>query len=171
MNRRARGVKPRLLVLGAAGLAVATTLTAAGVTRQGGPALRDALVAEGREIYAAQCAACHGVELEGQPGWRSPLPSGRLPAPPHDASGHTWHHSDAVLFRIVKDGTAAVVGGGYESDMPAFGEVLGDDEIRAVLSYIKSTWPERERQHQERVSRADERISRARPSGPASRSP
>ena len=43
------------------------------------------------------------------------LPSGRLPAPLHDASGHP----DGVLFRIVKVGTAEVVGQGYESDMPA----------------------------------------------------
>ena len=113
------------------------------------------VTAAGRAVYEAQCAACHGAELEGQPDWRSPLPSGRLPAPPHDASGHTWHHSDDVLFRIVKEGTAAIVGSGYESDMSGFGNVLTDAEIRAVLAYIKSTWPERERTHQEQVSRAD----------------
>lgn len=113
------------------------------------------IIAQGRQIYADQCATCHGAELEGQPGWRSPLPSGRLPAPPHDASGHTWHHPDDVLFRIVREGTAAVVGGGYESDMPGFADVLSDADIRAVLDYIKSTWPERERRYQERVSEAN----------------
>ena len=69
-------------------------------------------------------------------------------------SGHTWHHPDEVLFRIVREGTAAVVGGGYESDMPGFADVLSDAEIRAVLDYIKSTWPERERTYQENVSQA-----------------
>ena len=113
------------------------------------------ILAEGRAIYDAECAACHGAELEGQPDWRSPLPSGRLPAPPHDASGHTWHHPDDVLFRIVKEGTAAIVGGGYESDMPGFGDVLSDAEIHSVLAFIKSTWPERERSYQERVSEAN----------------
>ena len=113
------------------------------------------VVSQGRQIYSDQCAACHGTDLEGQPDWRSPLPSGRLPAPPHDASGHTWHHPDDVLFRIVKEGTAAIVGGGYESDMPGFADVLSDPEIRAVLAYIKSTWPERERRYQERVSEAN----------------
>ena len=85
---------------------------------------------------------------------RSPLPSGRLPAPPHNqgAHGRTWHHPDDVLFRIVKEGTAAIVGGGYESDMPGFADVLSDPEMRAVLDSIKSTWPERERSYQERVS-------------------
>lgn len=110
------------------------------------------ILAQGRKVYADQCASCHGAELEGQPDWKMLLPSGRLPAPPHDASGHTWHHPDDVLFRIAKEGTAAIVGGGYESDMPGFGDVLSDAEIRAVLAYIKSTWPERERRYQERVS-------------------
>ncbi|WP_249033306.1 c-type cytochrome [Silicimonas algicola] len=110
------------------------------------------VIAEGRQIYVDQCSACHGATLEGQPDWRSPLPSGRLPAPPHDATGHTWHHPDDVLLRIVREGTAAIVGGGYESDMPGFGDVLSDAEIRAVLEYIKSTWPKRERSYQESVS-------------------
>jgi mono/diheme cytochrome c family protein len=113
------------------------------------------VIAQGRQVYADQCAACHGANLEGQPDWRSPLPSGRLPAPPHDASGHTWHHPDDMLFRIVKEGTAAIVGGGYESDMPAFADVLGDADIRAVLAYIKSTWPERERGYQQAVTRGE----------------
>lgn len=109
----------------------------------------------GRPLYGENCASCHGVDLEGQPDWKSRLPSGRLPAPPHDASGHTWHHSDDALFRITKLGPAAVVGGGYESDMPGFGDVLTDAEIRAVLDYIKSTWPERERQSQAKASAAE----------------
>jgi mono/diheme cytochrome c family protein len=113
------------------------------------------VLALGREIYATQCASCHGAKLEGQPDWRSPLPSGRLPAPPHDASGHTWHHPNDVLFRIVKEGTAVVGGGGYESDIPGFGDVLSDEEIRAVLAFMKSTWPERERTYQQNISRSD----------------
>lgn len=109
-------------------------------------------IALGRTIYETQCAACHGAQLEGQPDWQMPLPSVRLPAPPHDATGHTWHHPDDILFRIVKEGTAAIVGGGYESDMPGFADVLSDAEIRAVLAYIKSTWPERERSYQAETS-------------------
>ena len=146
------------VAIGLAGLAVAGYWR---WTTSGSEAAPDrAIVAEadlerGAALYTEHCAACHGPELEGQPEWRSPLPSGRLPAPPHDASGHTWHHSDDVLFRTVKQGTAAVVGGGYESDMPGFGDVLSDAEIRAVLAYIKSTWPERERTFQENVSRAE----------------
>ena len=110
------------------------------------------VIEQGRQIYADQCASCHGAQLEGQPDWKTPLPSGRLPAPPHDADGHTWHHPDDILFRIVREGTAAIVGGGYESDMPGFADLLSDAEIRAVLAYIKSTWPERERTYQENLS-------------------
>jgi mono/diheme cytochrome c family protein len=109
-------------------------------------------IARGKALYAGHCASCHGADLEGQRDWKSRLPSGRMPAPPHDASGHTWHHPDGVLFRITKEGPAAVVGGGYESDMPGFGDVLSDDDIRTVLAFIKSTWPERERAYQEQLS-------------------
>ena len=110
-------------------------------------------LALGRTTYAQDCAACHGPNLEGQPNWKEPLPSGRMPAPPHDATGHTWHHSDEELFTITKKGISAIVPG-YESDMPAFEGVLTDEEIRAVLAYIKSTWPEREREMQEARTRS-----------------
>jgi mono/diheme cytochrome c family protein len=99
-------------------------------------------VAAGEAIYARHCAACHGTRLEGQPNWRRRLPNGRLPAPPHDASGHTWHHPDTLLFGIVKNGLVPPYApAGYASDMPAFGGVLSDDQIRAVLAYIQSRWP------------------------------
>jgi len=109
-------------------------------------------IARGKTLYAKHCAACHGANLEGQRDWKSPLPSGRMPAPPHDASGHTWHHPDGVLFRITREGPAAVVGGGYQSDMRGFGNVMSDDEIRAVIVFIKSTWPKREREYQAEMS-------------------
>jgi len=110
-----------------------------------------AQVALGRQVYAANCASCHGAELEGQPDWKTPLPAGGLPAPPHDDTGHTWHHPDAQLFAITKYGTAALVGGDYRSTMTGFGDVLGDDEIRAVLAYIKSRWPEEIRTRQAEI--------------------
>lgn len=94
----------------------------------------------GRRIYGAECASCHGVNLEGQPNWQARLANGKLPAPPHDVSGHTWHHSDRFLFDITKRGPAAYPDG-YSTDMPAFGGRLSDEQIAAVLSFIKSTWP------------------------------
>ncbi|MFC4346537.1 c-type cytochrome [Kordiimonas lipolytica] len=105
------------------------------------------VVALGRKVYQAQCAACHGVNLEGQPNWRERKPNGRLPAPPHDETGHTWHHPDAVLFALTKYGPATVVGDeSYQSDMPAYEGILTDREILATLSYIKSRWPDHVRQ-------------------------
>jgi mono/diheme cytochrome c family protein len=98
-------------------------------------------VAAGEAIYQAQCARCHGANLEGQANWRSPLPSGRLPAPPHDESGHTWHHPDSVLLKIVKEGPAFYASLGVKTDMPGFRGVLSDQDIAAVISYIKSRWP------------------------------
>lgn len=98
-------------------------------------------LALGQKTYAQHCAACHGAQLEGQPDWRKTLPNGRLPAPPHDDSGHTWHHPDAVLFGITKHGLVPPYAPpGYQSDMPAFAGKLSDDEIRAVLAYIASHW-------------------------------
>lgn len=99
------------------------------------------LVKRGRAIYGAHCAACHGKNLEGQPNWRQRRADGRLPAPPHDETGHTWHHSDAQLFEVTKRGSAALAGPSYRSDMAAFSGVLTDAEIWAALAYIKSRWP------------------------------
>ena len=112
----------------------------------------------GERLYQENCASCHGANLEGQPDWRSRLPNGRLPAPPHDASGHTWHHTDRVLLDIVKRGTAEIFGNGYECDMPGFKEVLTDEEITAIIDYIKSTWPDRIRASQESRTLADEQV-------------
>lgn len=100
-------------------------------------------VMQGKAIYAYACAACHGAKLQGQPRWRERLANGRLPAPPHDDTGHTWHHPDAALFDLVKNGLipGRTAPSGYQSDMPAFGSTLSDEQIIAVLAYIKSTWP------------------------------
>ena len=105
-----------------------------------------ARVALGAKVYARHCAACHGARLEGQANWRTRLPNGRLPAPPHDESGHTWHHPDHVLFGITRNGLVPgqFAPPGYESDMPAFAGTLSDGEIWAVLAYIKSHWTSRE---------------------------
>ena len=115
-----------------------------------------AVVAQGGELYAENCASCHGADLSGEPGWpdwRQRKPDGRLAAPPHDESGHTWHHPDELLFQITKLGTAGVMGDpNHASDMPAFGEVLSDDEIASVLSYIKSTWKGRAREANARIN-------------------
>lgn len=113
-----------------------------------------AQVAMGKTLYAENCAACHGAKLEGQENWRTPLAGGGLPAPPHDETGHTWHHPDAVLFRYTKLGGAKIAPPSFQSNMPGFEDGLSDGEIWAVLSYIKSEWPLNIRRRQTRMSQA-----------------
>ncbi len=114
------------------------------------------VLATGQQLYAKHCAACHGAHLEGQPHWRERNADGRLPAPPHDASGHTWHHPDQVLFDITKYGVAKGAKlKDYDSAMPAFEGVLTDAQIVAVLIWIKSTWPPRMRDLQRQVDEAE----------------
>ncbi|MGH1354716.1 MAG: c-type cytochrome [Thalassovita sp.] len=97
-------------------------------------------IAEGQELYMENCASCHGAALQGQENWRDRDDDGYLPAPPHDVTGHTWHHPDAQLFLITKHGTEAMVGSGYKSRMEGYEETLSDAQIVAVLAFIKSTW-------------------------------
>lgn len=111
------------------------------------------LVALGRRVYAAECAACHGVNLEGEPNWRERKANGRMPAPPHDASGHTWHHADGLLFALTKYGIAKVSGRLVDTDMPAYDTVLADREIAASLAYIKSQWPAEIRKRHDAMNR------------------
>lgn len=114
------------------------------------------LVALGYDVYAQACASCHGAALEGEQNWRVRKPGGRLPAPPHDATGHTWHHDDWTLFGITKLGPAGFSGTNYQSDMPGFVDVLDDREIWAVLAYIKSTWPAEIQARQAQITRQAE---------------
>ena len=116
-------------------------------------------LAQGERLYAETCASCHGARLEGMPNWRQPGPGGVLPAPPHDRSGHTWHHGDGYLFDYTKYGGQAVLKqlgiSGVRSGMPGFGGKLSDAEIRDVLAWIKSTWPENVRQSQKAQTAAE----------------
>ena len=100
----------------------------------------------GQEVFAATCAACHGVGGEGQPNWHIPNDDGTLPPPPLNGDGHTWHHSDGLLYRIVSQGGALQEAPGvtsFKSAMPAFRGQLSHDEIVAVLTYVKSLWGEK----------------------------
>lgn len=111
------------------------------------------MVSRGGEIYQQECASCHGANLEGQPNWQKRLPSGRLPAPPHDENGHTWHHRDDVLFELTKQGTAGFLNDpDYPSDMLGYADILSDLEIVAVLSFIKSQWPPETRAMHDRIN-------------------
>ena len=112
-------------------------------------------LAHGSAVYKKHCASCHGGNLEGQPKWRIRKADGRLPAPPHDENGHTWHHPDAHLFQITGRGLQPPLAPeGYRSDMPGFEGVLKDEDIWAVLAFIKKSWPSHIRERQRRINEA-----------------
>lgn len=121
------------------------------ITVLGAP-VTDEMIDAGRQIYAGNCASCHGAGLEGAPNWRTPEANGRLPAPPHNGDGHTWHHPDQDLVMIIKDGASSVLSN-YRSNMPGFRAVLSQSEIEATLAFIKSHWPDDARRLQEEVTR------------------
>jgi mono/diheme cytochrome c family protein len=121
-----------VLVGATAALGMATALWLSSTESASDPTL-------GRELYALHCAGCHGADLKGEPNWQTPLPGGRMPAPPLNAAGHASHHSESELFQIVKYGMASM-NGGKPTDMPAFEDVLSDKEILAVLTFLKASW-------------------------------
>ncbi len=115
--------------------------------------------ARGGALYAEHCAACHGGALEGQPDWQVPGPDGLLPAPPHDGSGHTWHHPTPMLLAYIRDGGAETLARmgvtGVPSAMPGFGDILSEPEILDILAHIRRSWPEPLRGHQDSISHAE----------------
>ncbi len=108
------------------------------------PTLNPQRIADGAQLYAQYCAACHGAELKGAPNWKQPLATGSYPPPPHDDTGHTWHHPDEQLMAIVNNGGDPA----YNGTMPAFGEILTIDQTTAIFDFIKSRWGREEREHQ-----------------------
>lgn len=107
-----------------------------------------ATLESGRVLYAASCQSCHG-DQQG---------IGRLAlAPYHGPNGHTWHHADGQLLEIILDGTKVL----RESlglppsdlEMPPFRGELAQEEVLAVLSYIKTWWTQEQRDAQAENSR------------------
>ena len=104
-------------------------------------------IASGKVLYSEYCADCHGANLEGQPNWQTANEDGTMPAPPHDQTGHTWHHDNRLLFDYTYLGGADALARrgieGFKSGMPGFSDVIGEEEIWEILAYIRSTWPDR----------------------------
>ena len=100
---------------------------------------QQAMVEDGKKIYAVNCAACHGLNAVGQdPASRmgGQRPDGTYIAPALNGTAHSWHHPPDALFSIIKNGSPA-----KDSPMRGFGERLDDGQINAVLAYIQSLWP------------------------------
>lgn len=112
-----------------------------GITAPPLPTLATAQVEHGATLYAQHCATCHGAQLEGKPDWQKPDADGALLPPPHDSSGHTWHHKDDLLLEIILNGGDPK----NKSKMPAFKAILTQGEAVAILDFIKSKWGKKER--------------------------
>lgn len=69
-----------------------------------------------------------------------------MPAPPHDETGHTWHHDNQLLFAYTRLGGQELLAQrgitDFKSGMPGFKDSLTDDDIWDVLAFIRSTWPQ-----------------------------
>jgi len=107
------------------------------------PPLDSQRVAQGQVLYAEHCAECHGANGEGQPDWKTPNQDGSFKPPPHDNSGHTWHHDDDLLLDIIANGSDFP-----QAQMPTFGDKLSDEQILAILDYMQSWWGPEERAFQ-----------------------
>lgn len=98
---------------------------------QGTPAPAGGTV-DGAAIYASRCAACHQATGAGLAGVFPPL------------AGSEWvmgkpHTLAAVVLHGI-EGPLTVKGNTYNGAMPAFAEQLGDGELAALLTHIRSQW-------------------------------
>lgn len=97
------------------------------------PATRSApTLAQGEGLYKEYCAACHGPEGKGN----GPAAAG-LPVRPADHTNGALMNklSDAELFKAIKEGGQAV---GKSPAMPPWGGSLKDEQIRALVLYVRS---------------------------------
>ena len=99
----------------------------------------------GSQLYATNCASCHGEQLQGNPKWNitTDEDGDNLP-PPLNGTGHTWHHSPEQLFNIIKYGLK-IYNEGYKGKMQGTPD-LSDEDVWSILAYIKYVWPESIRQ-------------------------
>lgn len=134
-------------------LALVATPLLAGAS--GGPGSADNArteIAGGRQIYEQYCAACHGRQGEGAANWKKPDERGDMLPPPHDETGHTWRHSDTMLFKMISEGWRHPFNKTERLTMPAFGDSLTNQEIHAVIDYLKTLWTEEQREYQQTES-------------------
>lgn len=87
-----------------------TTTTAVPTTTTSIPELTTA------EVYATNCAVCHGAELEGGVG------------PGLGAGGHAYGHADEELAAIIANG---------KNSMPAFADRLTERQITDLVTFIR----------------------------------
>lgn len=110
-------------------------------------------ITRGAELYNANCLGCHGGAIGGD---MMDIP------PPHNANGHTWHHPDCQLIDVVLNGSGGMgemmrrMMGVPENAprMPAFRGKLTEEDVEAILAYIKTWWTEEQRVWQTQITQA-----------------
>ena len=98
-------------------------------------------VTDGKRIYAANCASCHGRSLQGQALWRMVDADTPRRAPAQDGRGSNWLHNDRELLAVVQTGHYPGVAPDPKSTMPAFEHRLSQGDQIAVIAFIKRSWP------------------------------
>lgn len=84
------------------------------------------------ELYAANCASCHGPAGAGD----GPLSAGLVPAPAKHSDGAYMNAlSNEHLFKVVKEGGAAV---GKSATMAPWGTSMSDEEIWGLVRHMRS---------------------------------
>jgi mono/diheme cytochrome c family protein len=146
-------MRPLLMMLALAALALTACTPDAGAITVQGVALTEDDLLQGHILYTAWCAGCHGAKGEGQfpgaPLEPSPI-TNRIGAPPHDTTGHSWHHSDDLLVRYVIEGGFTDPAAFYP--MPGFGWRLSVADARQIVGYIKTLWTDEQRMMQARTT-------------------
>lgn len=93
------------------------------------------LLALGKTIYDTRCASCHGANGEGKPPEYPPL-----------AGNQSIQMASAVNpIRMVLNGgfPPGTDGNPTPYGMPPFAQYLSDDEVAAVVTYIRTAWGNR----------------------------
>ena len=108
-----------------------TDTTPAGSTRPSW-ILSPADAARGSALYSVNCAACHQPTGRGLAGVFPPLANDPIVQSP-DPTEH---------IRTVLNGTRGSVIGGvsYASPMPAFKDILNDDDVAAIINHERTSW-------------------------------
>jgi len=125
------------------------------------PPLDPDSVKSGRAIYEQRCASCHGADARGAPNWQEPDERGELPAPPHNSQGHTWRHSDAMLYEMIAKGMRDPFNKTTRLTMPPFVDAMSPEQIRAVIAYLKTLWTPEQRAFQSEESRQQPSLSKS----------
>lgn len=112
-------------------------------------------VAVGAALYAWNCARCHGEDLGGELGWAQEVTGlsdeeiedvakriGDV-APAHDEHGSTSRLPDDMLFKIIDEGPETVLDK-PDSRMPGYNDRLAEEEIWAIIAFMKSHWEQME---------------------------